>query len=128
MVLLFNTLAVVVALVVALLHTMAVYYSLYWNYLWFDILMHVLGGLTFGFWAGAVSLRMHFTPARAILFTAAVVFFVSVAWEIFEFISGFTTLERGFWLDTAGDIFFAIVGAVLAYLLFLLARRRITTL
>ena len=127
MVLLFNTLAVVVALVVALLHTMAVYYSLYWNYLWFDIPMHVLGGLTFGFWAGAVSLRMHFTPARAMLFTATVVFFVSAVWEVFEFISGLTALKQGFWLDTVGDIFFAIAGATLAYLLYLLARQRITT-
>ena len=124
MILLFNILSVATALLLAYIHKIAVYNSLYWNYLWFDIPMHLLGGLTFGFWAGAVSLRMHFTLAQAALFTAAVVFFVSIVWEVFEFTSGLTTLERGFWLDTAGDIFFAVVGALLAYFLFLLARWR----
>ncbi len=127
MVLLFNTLAIATAVFVACAHGLAVYYALYWNYLWFDIPVHTLGGLTFGFWAGAVSLRMKFSSRSAALFTAVTVFVVSVVWEIFEFSSGLTFLERGFWEDTASDISFALLGASLAYLLYLFVRRRTTT-
>lgn len=125
MILLFNILSLAIALLVACIHTIAVYNTLYWNYLWFDIPMHMLGGLMFGFWAGAVSLRMKFSPLQAAFFATGTILCMSIAWEIFEFTSGLTSMERGLFLDTVGDLFFAAVGGLIAYLLYLLARRRV---
>ncbi|OGG57710.1 hypothetical protein A2853_00550 [Candidatus Kaiserbacteria bacterium RIFCSPHIGHO2_01_FULL_55_17] len=103
----------------ALLTWLAIGYSLYWRFWWFDIPMHILGGVWAGFCAAWLLARRDeiFSLVLCIVFALA----VGIGWEIFEYSEGIAMPQYlSYPLDTVKDIFMGLLGASLA---FLIARR-----
>jgi hypothetical protein len=88
-------------------HMLALEHYLYWRYWWFDVVMHVLGGLVFG--AIGVALRL-----RAALFSLCIVL-VIFGWEVFEYINNISTNQPHFYLDTLIDLVLGALGAAVIY-------------
>jgi hypothetical protein len=105
-----------VALLLAVLMWVAVWQFLYWRLWWFDIPMHVLGGV----WA---SLCIAWLLARrgetvpivwCLLFTLA----IGGTWELFEYSEGITFPQyMSYPADTLKDLTMDLVGAVLGWVL-----------
>ena len=115
---LFVTLAVSIAL--ALLHFAALEWYLYWRFLWYDILMHFLGGLCLGLFAYWLLSRV---SIPTFIMCISCVALVGIAWEVFEFVTKF---PPSFWmsypLDTMKDLTMDLVGGIGG---FLVARRMV---
>lgn len=116
------------SVVVAILHMAAISFSLYWTFLWFDVLMHFLGGITLSL---LVAWWLFFTPltkirgrARFKLFLAAVFspLFVGGLWEVFEYIAGVSFSVEGYPLDTFFDLVINLCGGGTAYLFLRVSR------
>jgi len=100
---------------IAILHFLALAFSLYWRWPWYDSLMHSLGGA----WLGAISVWFfgfspyeslrRFAAGRLFLITLVFSITVNVLWEVFEYALG-VTFAVNYWSDTAGDLFFDVVG------------------
>lgn len=114
----------------ALLHLFAVFFYLYWNFPWFDMIVHLAGGIAgtlFIFWLASfgVSSEKLFSN-KASIFTLALVgsFSLGVVWEIFEYRSGITSpLLHNYRLETAKDLVMDIVGGM-TVAFFLISRRK----
>lgn len=102
--------ALVLASSLALFHSFALATYLYWYYVWLDVPVHLLGGLTLAM--VFIGIETRFRPIAFVLFMIAVI----VGWEVFEFFIG-TPQEANFIFDTSLDILMGALGAVLAYLL-----------
>jgi len=104
--------------VLAMTHFVAQQFYLYWVYVWFDIPMHILGGICVALGFSIlpffnINLPSKYTKLGAYL---AVVFFVSVLWEIFEYMNGISlVLEEYFVTDTIMDFIFALFGGAIGY-------------
>lgn len=105
----------------------AIKFFLYWSVWWFDIPMHILGGVA----AGLLSVTLyHFYLSRRqtsqskpplFLVTLAGVFIFGIFWEIWEYSFGLTLdLFGNYRLDTVKDISADLLGGCLAYRYFLL--------
>jgi len=104
--------------VLAMTHIVAQQFYLYWVYFWFDIPMHILGGICVALGFSILPFfNINFPPKYTKLGTyLAVVFFVSVLWEIFEYINGISlVLEEYFVVDTIMDFIFALFGGAIGY-------------
>ena len=89
----------------------------YFIYSWYDIMMHILGGLTIGLLAYQVA-KSHLKPAQ---FSAKkiviAVFLIGLAWEIFEAIfdiAGAPVGTKAYYIDTVKDLMDDCIGAILA--------------
>ena len=116
----------IVLILVAVLNYIGVTYNLYWVYRWYDIPMHMLGGLwvslfslsIFSYFGKKNSIVNYRMKAFLIVFFALL--FITISWEIFELWGGITFInERGYWFDTLHDIFNAYVGGMVAYVFFI---------
>jgi hypothetical protein len=94
-------------------HYFALQNDLYWHYIWLDIPMRFLGGL----WAAlaCVWFLRFLMPQASFIFVLVGVLAISVAWEIFEFVSGF--IEDDYVLDTMVDIVMDTFGGICGFLL-----------
>ena len=101
--------ALVLSALLASLQWWAVSDFLYWRYVWFDIPMHYLGGVTSAVFVTAFLLHRR-DYAYAALLTA-----IFIGWEIFEFVFGLPR-EANYPLDTATDLVMDTLGAVTVYL------------
>lgn len=102
--------ALVLSSMLAVFHSWALSAYLYWQYVWLDVPVHLLGGLTLGMVFIAVVRK--FRPYSYILFMIAIV----LGWEVFEAVIG-TSREANFIFDTSLDVLMGAVGGVLAYFL-----------
>lgn len=104
------------AIVLASTHYLSLEFYLYWRYLWLDIPMHALGGLTAGL--GFLSIR-DFLPKLppswfGLTSTLGFTFLVALAWEAFELFAGIM-LEPNYAADTALDLLMGLLGGLVAY-------------
>ena len=108
------------AVVVAIIGVLDIYFgvgqSYFWTIWWWDILLHVLGGIwagLLGAWvAGFFGIRI--TLMRCILFALA----IGVGWEIFEYVNGLDgSIFMSYTADTVKDMSDDILGGALAYYL-----------
>lgn len=83
----------------------------YWKFPWFDILMHILGGLTLGSFMIAL-----FPRHRPILYMGALTVFF-IGWEIIEYVGGITTHEANYVFDTAHDLLNDAIGSIVVYMI-----------
>lgn len=97
------------SLLIAFVHNWAVSNYVYWHYVWFDVPVHYLGGLTIGVFAVTLLKTRH-----SLLF-AALVAGVIIGWEVFEFALGIPR-KSNYWFDTSLDVLMGTCGAVLAYI------------
>jgi len=112
---------VIIAVLIAILHYAATVFSLYWSIVWFDILMHFLGGL----FIGLLALYLFFTSGlikypcthKIVVFSVVVgsVLVVGLTWELWELFVGLSDVlsDQG---DTVLDLILDIFGAVVAYM------------
>jgi len=117
--------SVVVLAVLISLHLVGSYYSWYWVYSWFDIVVHILGGL----WVASVFLwlssylgeinSMKEYKVKSFLIALVSGLLVGVVWELSENLGGITFINLdGYGLDTAFDLVNGALGAILAYFYF----------
>lgn len=117
----FPSYLLVLILFIAIVNGLANEFSWYWRVAWLDIPMHLLGG----FWVASVALwfisRYGKTGFRKVskttyLLSLFAVLTIGVLWEIFEFkvdtLVNFS--EKNSAMDTASDLFFDILGGVIA--------------
>jgi hypothetical protein len=110
------------ALLIALSHRYAMEHFLYWSTWWFDVAMHVAGGVFFG--AGFSWLARYEVPhaLRRKLFAPGpillAVFFVGAAWEVFEVAIGIAGSPfMPYLIDTLKDLADDIIGGAIGYML-----------
>lgn len=98
-------------------HILSLSFYLYWTYLWLDIPMHFLGGMTvaLGFLTFFSSYVVR--SLRGLALTLGVVFVVGIAWEVFELVNGLIDIELRPIADTALDIVLDLIGGALGYAL-----------
>ncbi len=114
-----KSIPVIAALLIALilLHVTAVYFYLYWTVWWFDIVMHVLGGLVAGLIAGEMLPFSRESRGGLLAVQLVTVLLIGIAWELYEYGTGMTFAGPGqYVLDTTLDLFSDVVGGMVAYL------------
>lgn len=99
------------------IHVLAIEFYLYWEYLWLDIPMHLLGGITTVLGLSILPLfKIRFFEERNTLRnTLFVVLCIGILWEVFEYVVGFSVYEPGFVVDTVLDIIMDLIGGALGY-------------
>ncbi len=113
--------------VIAVLNFYAYQFHWYWKFHWFDMIMHTLGGI----WVGSFALWYRFfrkgaplsAPQKSFVFllSLAAISVIGVGWELFEFsVDKFIIFSVHDPVDTASDLFFDIVGSILAVFIFFL--------
>ena len=108
------------AALIAGLNLLALKYFLFWRLWWFDIPMHILGGFIIGsmalwFIAYEVPIGIR-SKINRILVAILATFVIGVLWEIFEYKTGITKGEPGYWFDTIHDVIDDVIGGLIAYL------------
>lgn len=115
--------------ILSLLDRIAFQHYFYWRFGWFDILMHLIGGLAIGlvsayvFWEWDKAYyenEENHDPAKLswkhfTLFNLAFILVIGLGWEIFEVIAD--RIVRFSWLNSASDLFFGIVGSLVGCLI-----------
>lgn len=109
-------------MIVGLFQYLGCKYDTYYFYPSFDIPMHILGGLWTSLFALSFILHLNlFNKDKKKIFylILAILFFVIVSWEIFEFTTKITALsDDGYWLDTWGDVLNGFIGGIFGYYYF----------
>jgi hypothetical protein len=95
-------------------HIFALNFFLYWRYLWLDIPMHFLGGVTVALGIAILPfLRVQYFEKYAPYKTyVLLVLCVALLWEIFEMSIGIPTHEEGFFFDMILDVVMGVLGGV----------------
>ena len=106
---------------IASLHLAATLFSLYWTLWWFDIILHLLGGIFAGllvlwlrFFSGYIGTSPVPPGKKLIPLVVLGVVGIGVGWEVFERLLGHTWSVEGYWLDTTVDIVLDLLGGMLA--------------
>lgn len=115
-----NILLFVVA-AVFFMHTLASIFSWYWVFVWYDDLVHLLGGFFIGlsilwfiFLSGYISRMVTMPPAKLFLVIVVSVVILGAAWEIYEWIFKATYAKEGYALDTFFDLAMDFLGGSLS--------------
>ncbi len=122
--LIFNLGAILGAGLTAFLYWLGLVEFYFWYYPWFDVPLHVAAGFTVGAWGAALAARRRYSPGQALLFLILLALAVGLTWELFEYVSGLTRGEPGYWFDTLKDIGDDMLGAALAAGLYWFAYRK----
>lgn len=102
--------AFVCSIAIALIHNWAVANYIYWHFVWFDVPVHYLGGLTIGAFTVAL-----LKTRRSLLFMAIIAAII-IGWEIFEYYIG-VPRQANYWFDTWLDILMGTFGATITYVI-----------
>lgn len=107
-------LALLSAILLWFLNYIALIFHFYWTVIWYDIMMHFLGGLTIGVFLLAIfKIANISTKAFSVLFALAMA--ISVGWEIFEYVNEIIDTRDNYVLDTTYDLIMDALGIVTAY-------------
>ena len=103
----------------SIINFLALKYSIYYTYLWFDMPVHILGGMSVAFgYAALPFFNIHLSNKYTTLFHYVLfVLFIGLVWEIFEYIFGISIASPldDFVTDTFIDFVMDAIGAVLGY-------------
>lgn len=111
----FYTLTLILGLQLLTFHILALAFYLYWAVWWFDIIMHILGGVWLLFIIKSLQqfgwYKVEWFALKPIFILAMGVFFI---WEVFGVVisGGF---KSDWLLDTSLDTLSGIVGVLLGY-------------
>lgn len=100
--------ALVLSGILASANAIAMSTYLYWRYVWFDVPMHFLGGVTIAVFL--IGFLFRFRPRLFVVLFAL----IAVGWEVFEYCFGIPR-EANYVFDTAVDLLMDTLGAVLVY-------------
>ena len=107
-----------IGLIIAILHLLAINFFLYWDLVWFDLLMHFLGGVwvaLLGFWIMAFFTHTEEFSTRDIIYVS--IFFtlgIGILWEVFEAGAGVSFVGKDMWGDTFSDLALYILGGLVS--------------
>jgi hypothetical protein len=103
-----------IASVFASVHNFAIATSLYWYYSWFDIPMHLVGGalVVLGVYALCSLKHIPLKPSLVLIF--GTLSLIMISWEVFEWSAGLFNPPT-FVFDVSKDLFFGLIGGLLAY-------------
>ncbi len=116
-----------------MLHVGAETFYWYWTFPWFDLLTHFLGGVCVGlgtlwfFFMSGYLRERPWSGRSGLLYTLAGVGVIGIGWELYEVIVHLvlhTPFDKGYLLDTAGDLTMDTLGALASYLCFALRAKR----
>lgn len=106
------------SVLVLVLHTRGLHGFYYWKYFWYPLLVHFLTGFTVGLLL--FILLSQFEPAMSAhhiaIAVVSCVFFVALAWEVFEFANGLTLTPVHYLFDTFKGITMGVVGSLVSLL------------
>ena len=124
------------SIIILALHALALYqFYWYWTIPWFDMAMHAAGGFTAGilFFVLArnhVPIIFQAPPYAIIIAGVSVTALIGVGWELYEFLYDTFIIERNVNLllqanvtDTLSDLFFDLLGGLIAALLFITSKK-----
>src|SRR3989344_817648 len=119
--------------VVFLTHLVATFFYLYWRFWWFDLLMHLLGGVWLGlfsawfvFFSGYVSERVA-TRRNIVLASLLTVVVLGGGWEVFEYSLGVAdSAAQSYSADVSTDFLMDTLGALIAssYMIGFLSKKK----
>lgn len=114
---LYTTLFLASLATLALVNSLAITFSLYWRYLWLDIPMHVLGGVTVALGVFFLSCVWNRVRERCLRLAPVLVcvLFVGLAWEVYEYIIGIPLIETHYTTDLITDLVMDILGGAIGY-------------
>lgn len=98
-----------------ILNTLGTTLYLYWTVIWFDMIMHFLGGLfvSLFFFSLFSFFRSGLSYTEKLVLGLVFSVLVGLVWEYYELIVGVTDLaEVGYWPDTGMDIVMDTLGAL----------------
>lgn len=103
--------------VVLVAHLLALHFELYFVYPWFDVPMHILGGVSVAF---AFLLLPHSSfriPVRYVRLVPVLAFvlIVGLIWELYEILIGIPLIEPNFEVDMIGDLCNDLLGGAMGY-------------
>lgn len=105
-------------ILVAVVHVIALELYLYWRFPWFDVPMHVLGGLCAALGYSIlpfIGLRKK-GQYETVLWYLGTVLAIGIAWEVFEYVAGISLVrETHFVLDTTLDMCMDLIGGLIGY-------------
>src|SRR3989344_9420295 len=97
------------------LNQIALVFYFYWTLAWYDIMMHFLGGLTIGVFLICI-FRIANISTRSFLVVFLLAMFISIDWEIFEYVNDIVDPTENYAIDTAYDLVMDALGITAAYL------------
>jgi|SRR3989338_7145199 len=103
------------AVLLWVLNQVALAFYLYWTLDWYDIMMHFLGGLTIGVFLICI-FRIANVSTRSFLVVFLLAMFISIDWEIFEYVNDIVDPTENYAIDTAYDLVMDALGITAAYL------------
>jgi len=108
-------------LFLAVMNGVAIYFHFFYFYWWFDIPMHVIGGLWLAFLALAYYYSPRFSEPKqhgdpsVLIIGVLFAFVVGLSWELFEFsLDKFIAFAPHNMSDTLNDLLNDMIGAVFA--------------
>lgn len=104
-----------ISLALFLANDFAIKANLYWTTSWADMITHTMGGMVV---SGLIIFILSFNKSYKFNAKTTIIstLFVGILWEIFELYNGLTFLtDKGYTMDTLGDLFFDMVGGYLGY-------------
>jgi ABC-type enterochelin transport system permease subunit len=118
--------SILTILFIAIFHYFALKNSWYWTFRWLDIPVHVVGGFWVSLTVLWICLKIKHIDSingykkKALIVMLSSVLIVAIFWEIFELVSGVTSLHNvGYWQDSLSDISNSFVGGIIAFLYFI---------
>ncbi|MFA5103551.1 MAG: hypothetical protein WC525_10430 [Candidatus Thermoplasmatota archaeon] len=101
----------------AIAHGIATAFFLYWKYIWLDVPMHLLGGITVVL--GIASLpSFHITLLKrheTLVTSIVAVLIVGILWELFEVATGVPFTRESYVFDTSLDLLMDVFGGAVGY-------------
>lgn len=103
-------------LLLAVVHGIALQLFLYWRYWWFDLPMHLIGGVVVALGIFTLHDLRLWVPKRYLKLIPVVllVLLVAMVWEVYELMIG-VPIEADYILDTGTDLIMGVCGGMLGY-------------
>lgn len=100
----------------AAVHLLAVAAALYWYHWWFDILMHLWGGVLITFAVLLVYRHERIRQKPRLSIVVAMLLGAAISWEVFERLIGLYDPAM-YWRETSKDIACGLLGGLIGYAL-----------
>lgn len=111
------TLLLISSSVWAIVHHLALEFYIYWQYPYFDVLMHILGGIIIVLFLFSLCQMFASIPSWVTQFfpALATVILIGLLWEVFELAVGLYP-QQNFAFDTTLDLLADLVGGAVGYI------------